>query len=52
MSVSGLFCAEVLENFLLLLAILLPTKSSVAYAVVLIALFGAVLSTSVADSLT
>ena len=48
---SKLFCSGLLENFVVLPAILLPIKSPVASADFWIALFEAVLSASVADCL-
>ena len=50
-TVSELFCGEVLEIFVILSAILLPIKSPLASADVWIAIFEAVLSESVADYL-
>ena len=47
-TVSELFFSKILEGFLILSAIFLPIKSSVAFAVFWIALFEAVLSASVA----
>ena len=49
--VSELFCAELLETFGILLAILLLIKSLVASAVFLITLLKLVLSVSIADCL-
>ena len=48
-TVSELFCSQVLEAFVILLAILLPVISPVASAIFWIALFAVVLSASVAD---
>ena len=49
--VTELFYSEVFEIFVILSAILFPIKSPVASAVFLIALFEAVLSSSVVDYL-
>ena len=49
--VSELFCGELLENFAILLAILLPIKSPAASAVFWTTLFKIVLSAYIADCL-
>ena len=49
--VSELFCGELLETFVILLAFLFPIKSPVASSVFWITLFEVVLSTSIADCL-
>ena len=48
---SELFCGELLETFVILLAILLPIKSSAAFAVFWITDLEEVLSAFVADCL-
>ena len=50
--ISGLFCGEILQAFVILLAILLPIKSPVNSAVFWITFFEVVLSAFVADCLT
>ena len=50
-TVSGLFCFDFFENFVILLAILVPVKAAVDFAVVWITLFEVVLSVSVVDYL-
>ena len=50
--ISGLFCGEILQVFVILLAILLPIKSPVISAVFWITFFEVVLSAFVADCLT
>ena len=51
LSVSEVFCHKFFETFVILLAILLPIKSPVAYAVFEIPLFEEVSSTFVANVL-
>ena len=46
---SELFCGEFFETFVILSAVLLPIKSSVAYAIFWIAFLRAVLTNSLAD---
>ena len=50
-TVSELFCGEILETFVIVLATLLPIKSPVVSAAPWIALLEAILSVPVADCL-